>query len=83
MQKAVREAASGKPKKVILNLRGVNYSDSTGLSGLVHSYTQTQNMGVKLGLMSLDNKVRHLLVVTGLIAVFEIYKDEESALADC
>lgn len=83
VREAVREAAESKPNKVIMNLKGVNYIDSTGVGELISSYTHAQNMGTKLVLLNLDARVHQVLVIAKIYTVFEIFGDEKSALAGC
>jgi anti-sigma B factor antagonist len=68
-------------KKIILNLEGVTYVDSSGIGELVSRYTTTKNQGGQLKLLRLTKKIKDLLMITKLLTVFEIYEDEEAALA--
>lgn len=68
-------------KKIILNLEGVTYVDSSGIGELVSRYTTTKNQGGQLKLLKLTKKIKDLLMITKLLTVFEIYEDEEAALA--
>ena len=66
--------------RIILNLGGVSYVDSSGIGELVSRYTTTKNMGGKLKLLNLPKKIKDLLMITKLLTVFEIYEDEPAAL---
>jgi anti-sigma B factor antagonist len=68
-------------KKIVLNLVGVSYIDSSGLGELVSSYTAVKNAGGELKLMNLTSKVRDLLVITKLLTVFDVKDDEAAAVA--
>ena len=68
-------------KKIVLNLAGVNYIDSSGLGELVSSYTTAKNQGADLKLLNLTKKVKDVLQVTKLYTVFDIFDDEASAIA--
>jgi anti-sigma B factor antagonist len=83
VRNAVREAVKGSPKKIVLNLGGVDYVDSAGIGELVSSFTHVQSQGSKLVLLDLTKKIRELLVITKLITVFDVFEDEKSALAGC
>lgn len=72
--------ASGK-SNVLLDLSGVTTIDSSGIGELVGSYTTVTNRGGKLKLLHLPAKLNELLHVTQLITVFEVYENENEALA--
>ena len=66
--------------RIILNLGEVTYLDSVGLSSLVAGYTSSRNAGGNLKLLHLPRGVHHLLQITRLSTVFEIYEDLQSAV---
>ncbi len=77
----VRKLLAKGAKKIVLNLVGVSYIDSSGLGELVSSYTAVKNAGGELKLMNLTSKVRDLLVITKLLTVFDVKDDEAAAVA--
>ncbi len=66
--------------KIILNLQGVNYIDSSGLSTLIACYTTARKHNGDLKLAHLTARVRDLLQITRLSTVFENYPTVEGAL---
>jgi anti-sigma B factor antagonist len=66
--------------RIILNLGGVTYVDSSGIGELVSRFTTTKNTGGRLKLLNLPKKIKDLLMITKLLTVFEIYEDEATAL---
>jgi len=74
-----RAVAQGKTN-VVLNLRGVDYIDSTGLGMLVMVYRIAQNAGGGLKLLNLNRRELELLVLTKLTTVFDIFNDEQDCL---
>jgi anti-sigma B factor antagonist len=72
--------ATGK-NKILLDLSGVTTIDSSGIGELVGSYTTVTNRGGKLKLLHLPAKLNELLHVTQLITVFEVYENENEAVA--
>jgi anti-sigma B factor antagonist len=68
-------------KKLLLDLGGVSYVDSSGLGQLVQVYTTTTNNGGTLKLLNVGKRLSDLLVVTKLVTVFESHEDEKEALA--
>jgi anti-sigma B factor antagonist len=67
-------------KRVILNLEGVEYIDSTGLGSMVICFTSLQKAGGALKLMKLNRRNVELLVLTKLSTVFEVFQDEQDAV---
>jgi anti-sigma B factor antagonist len=68
-------------KKLLLDLGGVSYVDSSGLGQLVQVYTTTTNNGGILKLLNVSKRLSDLLVVTKLVTVFESHDNEKEALA--
>jgi anti-sigma B factor antagonist len=66
--------------KVILNLRDIDYIDSTGLGALVLGFTSLRKRGGELKLENLSRRNVELLVFTKLTTVFEIFNDEQDAV---
>ena len=73
--------ANANSNKILLDLSGVTTIDSSGIGELVGSYTTVTNKGGKLKLLHLPAKLNELLHVTQLITVFEVYENEQDALA--
>ena len=65
---------------IILNLRNVDYIDSTGLGALVMCYTTLQKAGGKVKLLNLSRRGIQLLIMTKLTTIFEVFDDEQSAV---
>ena len=68
-------------RKIVLNLKDVNYVDSSGIGELVRTYTSVTREGKQLKLLNLTEKIRDLLVITKLLTVFQVYENEQAALA--
>lgn len=77
----VRQNLESGHKKIVLNLAGINYIDSTGLGELVSAYRQVKSQDGELKLMNLNKKVTDLLQITRLYTVFDIHIDEAQAVA--
>ena len=76
----VRNLISEGNKKILLNLRNVDYIDSSGLGELVSAFTSTRNQGGELKLLNLTKRVHHLLHITKLYTVFDITDDEATSV---
>ena len=70
-------------RRVLLNMAGVPYMDSSGLGEVVRCYTAVKRApgGGELKLVNLTQRLQDLLTITKLITVFEAFESEESALA--
>ena len=77
---AIRELVAAGNKKILLNLAGVRYIDSSGIGELIANYTTVGRTGGQLKLLSLTDKVQDLLVITKLLTVFDVYDAEAEAL---
>jgi anti-sigma B factor antagonist len=80
LREKIRELCAAGSKNIILNLAGVDYIDSTGLGGLVISYTNLKKNGGALKLLNLSRRNIELLVLTKLTTVFEIFDHEQDAV---
>jgi anti-sigma B factor antagonist len=67
-------------KNILLNLRDINYIDSSGIGELVSAYTSVRNQGGELKLLRLTKKVHDLLQITKLYTVFDVRDDEAEAI---
>jgi anti-sigma B factor antagonist len=80
LRSAIRRLIEEGKKKILLNLGGVSYVDSSGIGELVSSYTTIQREGGQLKLLNLTQKIQDLLGITKLLTVFDTYTDESQAL---
>lgn len=67
--------------KILLNLGGVGYIDSSGIGELVSSYTAVNKEDGTLKLLNLTQKIQDLLAITKLLTVFDVFENEGDALA--
>lgn len=74
----VRKLVEKGQKKIVLNLAGVTYVDSSGLGQLVSAYTTAHKSGGEVKLLNPTPPVRELLENTRLHTILEI-KDAEAA----
>ena len=81
LHRAIRCLADEGKTQILLNLAGVTHIDSTGLGELISSHITLRDKGGEIKLAHLTERLRELLVITKLLAVFDIYDDEPQALA--
>ncbi len=65
---------------IILNLRELDFIDSTGLGHLVVAHSIFQGAGGAMKLLHLSKRSAQLLILTKLATVFEIFDDEQAAI---
>ena len=65
---------------VILNLRHVDYIDSTGLGAMVMCATRMTKAGGVAKLLDLQRRQMELLVMTRIDTLFEVFDDEVEAV---
>ena len=81
LRSAIRRLLEEGKQKVLLNLAGVGYIDSSGIGELVSSYTAIAvKGGGQLKLLNLTQKLQDLLTITKLLTVFDVYDSEADAL---
>jgi anti-sigma B factor antagonist len=77
----LRELRELKMPRVVLNLGAVRYMDSSGVASLVESLKASRDVGSRFILFGLNKTIREVLQLSKLIKVFEIYENEEQAVA--
>ncbi len=81
LRNTIRRLLSEGKKKILLNLGGVGYIDSSGIGELVSSFTAVNKEGGTLKLLNLTQKIQDLLAITKLLTVFDVYESEGDALS--
>ncbi len=81
LRNAIRRLLGDGKNKILMNLGGVGYIDSSGIGELVSSFTAVNKEGGTLKLLNLTQKIQDLLAITKLLTVFDVYEDEASALS--
>ena len=73
-------AKRGPSPMLILDMRQVDYIDSTGLGAIVMSATSFRKTGGEVKLLNLNRRNIELLVATKLTTIFEVFADEQDAV---
>ena len=66
--------------KILLNLGGVAFVDSTGLGQIVASFTSVSNNKGQMKLLNVTKRLNDLLIITKLTNVFDTFDDESEAM---
>ncbi len=67
-------------RKVVIDLKEVDWMNSTGLGILISGYTTLRNNHGHLKLANVTDKIQSLLTITKLVTVFESYDSVEDAV---
>ena len=81
LRNAIRRLLGEGKNKILLNLAGVGYIDSSGIGELVSSFTAVNKEGGTLKLLNLTQKIQDLLAITKLLTVFDVFEVEGEALS--
>jgi len=81
---ALRDAISRLLKEgrnnIVLNLRALDYLDSSGIGELARSYVSVVKTGGQMKVVGLSARVEEVLQITQLFRVFPEFPSEEAAL---
>lgn len=80
LRERFRSMAAAGRNRVVLNLREVEYIDSTGLGVIVMGYTALRKSGGGLALEHLSERSIELLILTKLSTIFDVFDDEQQAV---
>jgi anti-sigma B factor antagonist len=81
LRESVRDLINEDKKKVIIDLAGVDWMNSTGLGILISCLTTLKNADGELKLSNVTEKIKSLLTITKLITVFDAYDSTDEAVA--
>jgi len=81
LRDAIQETMKTGARKLIVDMGGVNYMDSSGVGELTAAYTSARNKGCELKLLHLTKKMDDLMQLTKLATIFDIYSNEQQALS--
>jgi anti-sigma B factor antagonist len=76
----LKELVTAGQTRIVLNLKDVDFIDSTGLGALVVAHTGIRKAGGRLALENLNERNIELLVLTKLSTVFDVFDDEQQAV---
>jgi len=67
-------------KKLVLDLGGISYINSSGLGSLVSIYSMYQKVGGQIKLCNVAKGVENVFVITKLTSVFDVEEDRHEAI---
>lgn len=81
LRRTIRELAQSGSKHVVLDMGDVDYMDSSGLGELIASHTTVLSFWGELKLLNVSARVQKLFAIMHIENVFEIFDDEDLAVA--
>lgn len=80
LKDAISEVAQNGPPRVVIDMEGVSFVDSTGLGSVIAALKQIRSKEGELRLAAPNQQVRVVLELTTLDRVFPYYATVEEAL---
>lgn len=74
------DAAVGQGGRLVVDMSGLRFCDSTGLNALLHGRLSVQEAGGSLELAGLSGPVARMFRITGADGVFPVHTDVAQAL---
>jgi len=81
LRDTVDETMSSGSNKILVDFRKVSRMDSSGIAELVAAYKRVTESGGQMKLLRLPSNIRDVLVITQIDQVFDIFDDEDKAVA--
>ena len=81
MREAIAKLREAGSTKILLNLAGVSFMDSSGLGELASAFSATAKAGGQLKLVNIPARIVDLLRITKLDTVLTAFPSEPAALA--
>ncbi len=75
---ALDELERDRPERIVLDLRGLTFLDSTGLRALLGADSRAREVGRRLTILQGPDAVRRVFEITGLEGRLELVDDEAS-----
>ncbi len=82
LEQELERVAASSPALVIIDLRGLDFMDSTGLSVLIRAHQRAQEGGHRIGIVNGSRQVRRLLSLTGVADRLTIVERPEELVAE-
>jgi anti-sigma B factor antagonist len=81
LEAAVRALLEKGTTKILMDLRSVSYISSTGIGSLIKAYREAHRKDGDVRLLNPSQCVRHILQISKLDGMFQVFTDERAALA--
>jgi anti-sigma B factor antagonist len=81
LERAIKQLAEAGNKHLIVNLSETQHLNSTALGVLISAHSSYVRRGGQMKLCSVDKRIENIFVITKLSLVFDVYPNEEQAIA--
>jgi anti-sigma B factor antagonist len=81
LQRAIKTLGDAGNKHLLINLGETQHLNSTALGVLISAHSSYVKRGGQMKLCSVDKRIENIFVITKLSLVFDVYPNEEQALA--
>lgn len=81
IREKIHSLVTDKVKKIVVDMGGVNFMNSSGIGTMIAALTTMKNSGGSLRLANVGGKVQNLFVITQLVKVFDTFETVERAIA--
>jgi stage II sporulation protein AA (anti-sigma F factor antagonist) len=68
---------------LVLNLKNLDFMDSSGLGMILGRYKKVSQLGGKMVLCSIQPSVYRLMEMSGLFKILPTFEDEQTAVSAC
>jgi len=81
LEQAIKGLGEAGNKQLIINLGETQHLNSTALGVLISAHSNYVRRGGQMKLCSVDKRIENIFVITKLSLVFDVYANEEQAIA--
>jgi anti-sigma B factor antagonist len=81
LDRAIKQLGEGGNKHLLINLSETQHLNSTALGVLISAHSSYVRRGGQMKLCSVDKRIENIFVITKLSLVFDVYPNEEQAIA--
>ncbi len=81
LEQAIKALIEKGNKNLVINLAETQHLNSTALGVLISAHSNYVRRGGQMKLCSVDKRIENIFVITKLSLVFDVYPNEEQAIA--
>ncbi len=79
-EEVISELRNNNLNKLVINLKGVDFIDSTGLGAILGRYRNLSDKGGKLILVGLSPQVKRILELSGVLELVPVFDTEDEVI---
>jgi anti-sigma B factor antagonist len=81
LEQTIKSLGEAGNKHLVINLAETQHLNSTALGVLISAHSNYVRRGGQMKLCSVDKRIENIFVITKLSLVFDVYPNEEQAIA--